>query len=610
MLRTFCTGAVRKKTELSGKLWDFSPLEGEHAGQRYPVFVPCCWENLPDFSAYRGVGSFRTVFKGEGTVRLVFKGVSHTATVLVDGKECASHYNAYTPFSVILKGLEKGEHQLEVLADNRFSEASALHVPNDYMSYGGISRGVEAQYLGDVYIDTVHVIPKQADGKWSAAVSVRAVNLTDAPKTYRLSLNLAAPQCRGVEAGSDGDNAACADGAAHENGCAAKGAAFVNAADNQTENTACRCIGSTVYETELTLAPNETKTAEAVFDCPDAKIWSIEEPWLYRIQAVLSDETGAVDDLIERFGFREIRTEGKDILLNGRKIRIKGFCRHEDHPMFGCALPPAAMEQDLQIAVDLGANSIRTSHYPNDEIFLDLCDEQGILLWEENHARGLSLEQMQNPHFEEQAEACIREMIDAHINHPAIIIWGILNECASETEYGYECYKKQYDLIQSLDTSRPRSSASCKFKTDICFGLPEIVSYNLYPEWYHDTPAGVYVKDIYNWVQEESEGSGKPFLVTEIGAGAIYGYRSQTMCKWTEEYQAKALEDQITAVLGLEGCSGIYIWQFCDVRISNEWFSTRPRTMNNKGVVDEYRRRKLAYDVVKRLYHSYGNYRD
>ena len=335
----------------------------------------------------------------------------------------------------------------------------------------------------------------------------------------------------------------------------------------------------------------------------------MDHPVLYTICAVLSDADGAFDDLADRIGFREIRTAGKDILLNGKKLRIKGFCRHEDHPMYGCALPVSAIEQDLQIAKDLGANSIRTSHYPNDEIFLDLCDEQGILVWEENHARGLVLEQMQNPNFEPQAEACIQEMITAHINHPCIIIWGILNECASDTEYGYECYKKQYDLIRKLDASRPRSSASCRFKTDICFGLPEIVSYNLYPEWYHDTPANEYVPDIYNWVQTGSEGAGKPFLVTEIGAGAIYGYRNQSMCKWTEEYQAKALGDQITAVLDQEGCSGIYIWQFCDVRISNEWFSNRPRTMNNKGIVDEYRRRKLSYDVVKKLYHSYSDFR-
>lgn len=72
-------------------------------------------------------------------------------------------------------------------------------------------------------------------------------------------------------------------------------------------------------------------------------------------------------------------------------------------------------------------------------------------------------------------------MITAHYNHPSIYIWGILNECASDTEYGRECYSEQYELIKSLDPYRPRSSASCRFKTDICLGYPEVVSYNIYP---------------------------------------------------------------------------------------------------------------------------------
>ena len=554
MIRTFCTHEIRKVRELSGSLWEFSPCTGDLAGRKYRTAVPCCWESMPDFSSYRGVGVFSREIETEGAFRLVFKGVSHTARVCLDGREIGSHYNAYTPFAVAVTDVMAGRHLLEVYADNTFGEASALHIPNDYMSYGGISRGVLLEELTDTYIEYIHAVPVMEKDGWKALVSLKVKNWSAAGKACRLYLDLA---------------------------------------------------GIASEAMELTLEAGGEKTVDFQLSAAEAEAWEIKNPKLYTVRATLSDENGAFDDQIDRMGFREIRTEGKDILLNGKKLRIRGFCRHEDHPMFGCALPYAAIQQDLETAMDLGANAIRTAHYPNDELFLDLCDEQGILVWEENHARGLTLEHMQNPNFERQAETCIREMIAAHYNHPSIYIWGILNECASDTEYGYECYKKQYDLIKHMDFSRPRSSASCKFKTDICFGLPEIVSYNLYPEWYHETPASEYVKDIYDWVQRESEGSGKPFLVTEIGAGAIYGFRSHTLCKWSEEYQAKALEDQITAVLEQEGCCGIFIWQLCDVRVSDEWFASRPRTMNNKGIVDEYRRRKLAYDVVKRIYHAY-----
>lgn len=554
MIRTFYTHEIRKVRELSGSLWEFSPCTGDLAGRKYRTAVPCCWESMPDFSSYRGVGVFSREIETEGAFRLVFKGVSHTARVCLDGREIGSHYNAYTPFAVAVTDVMAGRHLLEVYADNTFGEASALHIPNDYMSYGGISRGVLLEELTDTYIEYIHAVPVMEKDGWKALVSVKVKNWSAAGKACRLNLDLAGIASEAIK---------------------------------------------------LTLEARGEKTVDFQLSAAEAEAWEIKNPKLYTIRATLSDENGAFDDQIDRMGFREIRTEGKDILLNGKKLRIRGFCRHEDHPMFGCALPYAAIQQDLETAMDLGANAIRTAHYPNDELFLDLCDEQGILVWEENHARGLTLEHMQNPNFERQAETCIEEMITAHINHPSVIIWGILNECASDTEYGYECYKKQYDLIRRMDFSRPRSSASCKFKTDICFGLPEIVSYNLYPEWYHETPANEYVKDIYDWVQRESEGSGKPFLVTEIGAGAIYGFRSHTLCKWSEEYQAKALENQITAVLEQEGCSGIFIWQLCDVRVSDEWFTSRPRTMNNKGIVDEYRRRKLAYDVVKRIYHAY-----
>lgn len=95
---------------------------------------------------------------------------------------------------------------------------------------------------------------------------------------------------------------------------------------------------------------------------------------------------------------------------------------------------------------------------------------------------------------------------------------------------------------------------------------------------------------------------GKPFLVSEIGAGAIPGYITHNDVRWSENRQAEILERQLDAVLDFPDASGVFIWQFCDCRVPDGNFYGRPRCMNNKGVVDEYRRRKLSYDVVKRKF--------
>ena len=559
MIRTFKTHYVRKQMELTESLWEFEPCAGNYAGQKFPVAVPGCWENHPLFADYRGEGIYRKTFQAQGNVRIECKGVSHTATVYLDGHEIGHHYNAYTPFSVVVSDLEPGRHMLEIKADNRFHKDSALHVPNDYMSYGGISRGVVVEELSDLYLEYVHVKTYRENRQWHVQVKA-AVNV--------------------LKIGQNEDEDITIQGK----------------------------IKDTAFEWKL------ADTAKKHYEfCTDLKIngieeWSPETPVLYQVELQMLREDEVIDDLIERFGFRETCVQGKYILLNGKRLRIKGICRHEDHPDYGCALPYQTIYNDLVLIRQMGANSIRTAHYPNDEIFLDLCDELGILVWEENHARGLEEDRMKHPLFEEQAEQVIREMIFYHYNHPCIFIWGILNECASETLFGRSCYEKQFQLIREMDDGRPCTFASCKFFGDICFDLPDVISCNLYPRWYVDKPVRDYLNEVYDWIVEDGNGKGKPFIVSEIGAGGLYGCHNAYHGKWTEEYQADALSEQVSECLKFSESMGVYIWQFCDVRVSSEWFAGRPREMNNKGVVDEYRRPKAAYGRVKEIFEQYTNY--
>ena len=345
---------------------------------------------------------------------------------VVDGKEVVKHYNAYTPFDVVVKDLEPGIHTLKVVVDNSFKEDYALNRPNDYMSYGGISRGVALEEIGNIYLEGIHVTPlEERDGGWFANVEVFVNNVSDEVQIVDLELQL-------------------------------KDTGFV--------------------ESGLSAAPGKSTLFEKKVFFKDVKAWSMEEPNLYNVCTKLMQNGGVFDDLIDRVGFRTVKVTKDRILINGRPVRIKGFCRHEDHPQYGCALPLEAMAYDLNLIKDMGGNSVRTSHYPNDERFLDLCDELGILVWEEHHLRAGDDDLVDNPNFERQCEQVIEEMITYHYNHPSIYIWGIMNEFASDSPKARPCYEQQYALIRKLDKSRPCSSASCKFERDLCMDLPDVVT--------------------------------------------------------------------------------------------------------------------------------------
>ena len=450
----------------------------------------------------------------------------------------------------LAQSLPEGEHTLRVEADNRFDADSALHIPNDYYAYGGINRPVIVEEVGNVYITWLHVTPRKTAGGWTVDAQVSVRNLGDQPFHGTLRLSLARKEA--------------------------------------TE--------------EIEIQSHETSLFELSMDCGKVTPWSPENPALYQVMATLLENGEAIDDLIDRIGFREIRVEGKKLLLNGQPLLLKGFNRHEEFGSLGLSAPVEAMMQDIHLMRDLGANCVRTCHYPNDPLFLDLCDETGLLVWEESHVRGFTEDKMRHPRFMEQLRQCTIEMVEQHYNHPAIFIWGSLNECADDTEYGAACYREIFALLQESDQSRPVTAALLERPGGKVYGDMDVVSINIYPQWYHNTP----VQDGLNRkLLEAAQGGGenKPVIVSEIGAGAIYGYHDPFgEAKWSEERQCTILKEQITAVLSHPDVMGIFLWQFADVRVAEEWAMGRPRTYNNKGVVDEYRRPKMAYQVVKELF--------
>lgn len=560
---------IRLQKELEG-YWEFTRAKSKNRipkSYNMKLYVPGCWENNIQMINYRGYGAYRKTITIDNTsnIRLNFKGVSHTADVYFDGEYVAHHYNAYTEFYANISGVNKGEHEIVVIVDNTFTEDSSLHIPNDYYTYGGLIRPVVMEVIPDVYIKNINFTPTFSNCKWNSDIEVVLENMSDRMQKVKTE-------------------------------------AFLDDV----------IIISKDESDWIEINPESEIKLKIKKEFENVKEWNEQTPNLYMLKIKLYGygDDNPIDDLIDRVGFRNISVKNGKILLNGKPIFIRGLNRHEDFAGAGCSIPMQLAAVDMYLMKDMNANSVRTCHYPNDERFLDMCDELGMYVWEENHARGLKLEQMLNPNFERQCKDCIQEMISSHYNHPSVIIWGILNECASETPEGRRMYEKQFKQIKSMDKSRPVTFATCRHFNDICLDLVDIVSINRYFGWYDNRYTLDEIKQGYQeeleWINS-TEGKGKPIIISEFGAGGIYGYRNPVQCKWSEDRQRDILEKTLSLYLKRPEICGTYIWQFADCRITDDMRAIkRPRTMNNKGMVDEYRRPKLAYSVVKQYY---GNHK-
>ncbi|MBE5803648.1 MAG: beta-glucuronidase [Clostridiales bacterium] len=550
MDRIITTHHLRKVCEPT-PVWTLTTLDAGGLNTPVSVLVPGVWESIPGLRNYRGRVVYEKQLNCGGTLRFVFGGVSFRAKVFLDDTLLTQHYGAYTAFDCIAEDVPFGKHTLRVEVDNLFGGDSALHVPNDYYSYGGISRPVTIEQLGSAYITRLHVTPRRQGRMWLADVTVTVRSLGDEEQTIDLDVK-AGPASIGWK----------------RRGLPARG--------------------------EITLT--------ATLACPGVASWSPDDPRLYNAEAVLWLDGEPADDLCDRFGFREVKVEGSKLLLNGEPVFIKGVNRHEEYANFGCAVPVEAMMRDVQLIRDLGCNLVRTSHYPNDPRFLDLCDQLGLMVWEEEHARGLSLQQMQHPSFMEQTMLCIDEMIFQHHNHPSIILWGCLNECDDEHDEGAEIFRRCFRRLHELDASRPMTAALLGRTTSQVLADMDVVSMNLYPLWYHNAPVNDYINGLKGWVNKHG-GAGKPYIISEIGAGAIMGYHDPFgQSKWSEERQAAILREQITTAMAHPEVAGVIVWQFADIRLDDDSFAGRPKCMNNKGLLDEFRRPKMAYAVVKELF--------
>lgn len=548
-------GAWKFKTDeldvgLSEK-WFSRGLGGES------VSVPSVWNTYRGLLAYEGAAWYEKEFySAGGTLRLVFEGVMTECDVWLDGEHLGYHYGGFSAFDFIIPDTKEGVCRLTLRVDNRFDGKSIPQAHVDWYHYGGITRSVTAQ--------------------WLSGAAILSSKLS-----YALSDDLSHAKCNfEVE---------------------------LYGADGRDDEIACTVDGREVAKISVSINKGERKRVKLPsFVLGGVELWSPEAPRLYSVK--LSTST---DDLYERTGFRKIEIKDGKPHLNGKEIEFRGVNRHEDHPELGMAFPSSLMRRDLELIEELGCNIIRGSHYPNSKEFLDLLDECGMLFWSEIPIWGVGFKEavLADSDVEERGLTMHREMLEQYFNHPSIVIWGMHNETLTNTETVYNLTKRYREFLDSKDTSRLIVYASNHPFDDLCFEFSDIACVNMYYGWYHGYEKGAWEKFLEKFTArlDELGFSDKPIAVSEFGAAALYGTHDGEDILWCEEYQAKLIAHCLELFHENPRVVGSFIWQFADIRTSREAGLNRARSFNNKGIMNEYRKPKLAYREAKRLYNSFKN---
>ena len=251
--------------------------------------------------------------------------------------------------------------------------------------------------------------------------------------------------------------------------------------------------------------------AQGIIKVPKVKAWTGETPYLYKAYITLKNKQGTTEVIPQKVGFRNVEIKNAQLLVNGQPVLVKGADRHEMDPDGGYVVSLERMIQDIKIMKQLNINAVRTSHYPCDPRWYDLCDEYGIYITAEanleSHGMG----------YEEKSLAKFPEYIVPHIernegnvkpliNHPSVIVWSLGNECG----YGVN-FEKAYDWVKACDPTRPAQYERGGYdsKTDIY--CPMYIGYEESERYCKGNGTKPYIQCEYAHAMGNSEGGFKEY---------------------------------------------------------------------------------------------------
>lgn len=251
--------------------------------------------------------------------------------------------------------------------------------------------------------------------------------------------------------------------------------------------------------------------AQGVIKVPKVNAWTAETPYLYKAYITLKNKQGAAEVIPQKVGFRSVEIKNAQLLVNGQPVLVKGADRHEMDPDGGYVVSLERMIQDIKIMKQLNINAVRTSHYPCDPRWYDLCDEYGIYITAEanleSHGMG----------YEEKSLAKFPEYIVPHIernegnvkpliNHPSVIVWSLGNECG----YGVN-FEKAYDWVKACDTTRPAQYERGGYDSKTDIHCPMYIGYEESENYCKGNGTKPYIQCEYAHAMGNSEGGFKEY---------------------------------------------------------------------------------------------------
>jgi beta-galactosidase/beta-glucuronidase len=540
------------------------------------IAVPGAWD-LRDEAlwSYEGIAWYATEIppgwaQPGAWQRLVFGRVNYQARVWLNGHFLGEHNNGYLPFEfAITQHLRAGQpNKLVVRVDN---------APRDEWLPGG--RVIEwVQYGGILQPVTL---------------------ITTAPAYISGARIVATPSGPGADV-------TCSVEITHTGAGALSGEVGLS-------------IGGQIVTADVTCAGRRVTSAQLVLHMADAGRWSPESPILHTANILLREAGDTVDEVKVRFGVRNIAVRGRQILLNGTPLRVKGVNRYDEYGGYGPVVPADVLRADLLRIKQSGANLVRV-HYPHDPIELDIMDEIGLLAMEEVPLNWWGVDwwgpapDNAGPVID-AAEQALADIVRRDKNHPCIIIWSMCNECATDKPAGIAAMRRLMARARQLDSTRLVTFvAAGDASKHPAFDQADIVCTNLYfglfsevrAQHIADMPALVTqpmrahlaaVKDVFG---------DKPIVVTEFGAHGIHGLRGDA--RMSEDYQAAYIQAAWDGITALPEVAGGVLWCWADYYHRRDFFGKRKgdamlqAPYGPYGVVTVDRREKISLAQLAQMY--------